>query len=110
MRVDETKRLIPDEVLETVASDTLHEQSNLLGYERRLDHLTEVLAGLLDAHCILLQKALCVHCGNDVPLKYVEKWGEYLHNGELTCLSARSMGIMGVDPERLHVKEEPDAS
>lgn len=110
MRVDETKRLIPDGVLEKVASDTLLEQSNLIGYEERLYHLTEVLAGLIDAHCVLLQRELCVHCGNDVPLVYVEKWGEYLHDGELTCIAAKPMEIMGVDPERLHIKEEPDAS
>ncbi len=103
--IDSKKRLIGKAVLEKVASDILHEQSKPLGYEARLDNLVEHLSGVIDAHCILLQRALCVHCGNDVPLVFVDKWGEWLHNGELTCIAGRARDIMGIDPETIHDME-----
>ncbi len=108
--VNSKKRLISSDVLKLVAADILKEQHDTMGYENRLQDLTDHLAGVIDAHCIMLQRALCVHCGNDVPLVYVEKWGDWLHNGELTCIAGPAREIMGLDPETLHDSENYSAS
>jgi hypothetical protein len=108
--VDASKRVIPIEALRKVAEEILEHQPEFLTHDDKVAHLTEHLAGVVDAHCILLQRALCVHCENDVPLEYVEKWGEYLHNGELTCVAGRAREIMGVDAETLHDRENYHAS
>ena len=108
--VDSSKRLIGKAVLKQVAADILREQHDTMGYDNRLQNLTDHLAGVIDAHCILLQRALCIHCGNDVPLVYVEKWGEWLHNGEITCIAGTARDIMGLDPDTLHDSENYSAS
>ena len=97
------KRLIPYAVLRHAARDALvdaHKRSS--NGAQVADILAQHMAGIIDAHCILLQRALCIHCGNDVPLVFVEKWGEHLHNGELTCIAGTAREIMGVEPETLH--------
>lgn len=109
MRVDERKRLISRDVMEKVAGDILNSVGKTKSWEESLAVVAGHLEGVIDAHCILLQRALCVHCKSGVPLVYVEKWGEYLHNGELTCIASKPCEIMGLDPSRLHVQEEPDA-
>ncbi len=110
MRVDDEKRLIPPAVLRTIAGDVINSIASAETTALALERTAEHLAGVIDAHCILLQRALCIHCGNGVPLAFVEKWGEWLHNGEVSCLSAGPMKIMGVDPESLHRQEDPNAS
>ncbi len=107
--VNSKKRLIGKAVLKKVAEDILTEQHGIMGYDNRVQNLTEHLAGVIDAHCILLQRELCVHCGNDVPLVYVDRWGEWLHNGEITCIAGTARGIMGIDPDTLHDSENYSA-
>lgn len=101
MKVDASKRLIPRETMLVVAKDILrHQREGTL--EDRVGDLAEHLEGVIDAHCLLLQRALCPHCKGDVPLLYVERWGEWLHKGEVTCLASRAREIMGLDPETMH--------
>lgn len=108
MELDPKKRLIPESHLRQLAADILVclDAVPIAEVQVRISHLAEHLAGTLDAHCVLLQRALCVHCGNDVPLIYVEKWGEHLHNGELTCIASTSRAIMGIEPETQHLTKE----
>lgn len=102
MRIDSSKRVIPIEALRHTATDILKHQDDIPEREDQITHLTEHLAGVIDAHCLLLQRALCVHCENDVPLIYVKKWDEHLHNGELTCIATKARNVMGIEPDTQH--------
>ena len=110
--VDESKRVITIAALGELADDLLEHLEAIADPDERRQHMVDHLAGAIDAHCVLLQRALCVHCGNDVPLIYVEKWDDWLHNGELTCIAGRARDIMGIDPATAHnLKDgEPHAS
>ncbi len=105
MRIDSSKRVIPMGALRQTAQDILKHHREIESEEGQLDHLVAHLAGVIDAHCFLLQRALCVHCANDVPLVYVEKWGEHLHNGELTCVASTARNVMGIEPDTQHDRE-----
>ena len=103
VRVDVNKRLIPMNSLRILATDILKHLEKITDPDKRRDHLVDHLAGAIDAHCVLLQRALCVHCGNGVPLIYVKKWDEHLHNGEVTCIASGPRKIMGIEPETQHI-------
>ena len=90
VKVNAKKRVVPIETLCALASDIFEHLEEIQDPDKRHAHLVEHLAGLIDAHCVLLQRALCVHCGNGVPLEYVAKWDDWLHNGELTCVAERA--------------------
>lgn len=106
MRVDSNKRVIPIETIHALACDILEHLEEIDDPLKREAHLVEHLAGLIDAHCILLQRALCVHCGNGIPLEYIAKWDDWLHNGELTCVAGRARDIMGIDPKEQHIVQD----
>ena len=103
VQVDSSKRVIPMKMLVELAKDMLAHIEEITDPDERLQHLVDHLAGTIDAHCVLLQRALCIHCGNGVPLVYVQRWGEHLHNGELTCIASGPRKIMGIEPEQQHV-------
>ena len=106
VRVGARKRLIPEAHLRQLAEDILEHQAQIEGADAILDHLVEHLKGVIDAHCVLLQRALCVHCGNGVPLVFVEQWGDFLHNGEVTCIASAAREIMGIEPTKMHILRE----
>lgn len=111
IRVNEKKRLITRAALRELANDIMEHIEEITDPDKRRDHLIEHIAGAIDAHCVLLQRALCVHCGNGVPLVWVEKWHDWLHNGELTCIAGRAREVMGIDPESQHrITEKEDGS
>jgi len=103
VQVDASKRVIPMKALRALADDILEHIEEITDPDKRREHLVDHLAGAIDAHCVLLQRALCVHCGNGVPLVYVKKWDEHLHNGELTCIAGNARKIMGIEPETQHI-------
>ncbi|KKL45914.1 hypothetical protein LCGC14_2350870 [marine sediment metagenome] len=103
VQVDANKRLITMVALRQLADDIMEHLEEITDPDKRREHLVDHLAGAIDAHCVLLQRALCLHCGNGVPLVYVKKWDEHLHNGELTCIASGPRKIMGIEPEQMHV-------
>lgn len=102
MSVDARKRVISMTALRALADDILEHIEEITDLDKRREHLVDHLAGAIDAHCVLLQRALCIHCGHGVPLLYVKKWDDWLHNGELTCVASRAREIMGIEPEKQH--------
>ncbi len=102
MRIDSSKRVLPMAAIRQTATDILEHQDAIPGRKEQIEHLAEHIAGVIDAHCFLLQRALCVHCANDVPLVYVKKWDEHLHNGELTCIATTARNVMGIEPDTQH--------
>jgi len=103
VQVDANKRLITMVALRQLADDIMEHLEEITDPDKRREHLVDHLAGAIDAHCVLLQRALCLHCGNGVPLVYVKKWDEHLHNGELTCIASGPRKIMGIEPETQHI-------
>lgn len=103
--MDASKRVMTMPALRQAAADIIEHEETIATHEERVDHLAQHLAGVIDAHCVLLQRALCIHCQNEVPLIFVEKWGEHLHNGELSCVASKAREVMGIDPATQHDKE-----
>ena len=106
VKLNAKKRVMTMTALRQLADDVLDHLSKITDTIERRDHMVEHFAGAIDAHCVLLQRALCVHCGNGVPLEYVEKWNDWRHNGELTCIAGRAREIMGIEPECQHILQD----
>lgn len=106
VRVKSKKRVITMAMLRELAKDVLDHLSKIDDPEKREAHMVEHFAGVIDAHCVLLQRALCVHCGHGVPLEYVAKWDDWLHNGELTCVAGRAREVMGIQPQCQHILQD----
>ena len=56
--IDESKRLIPYAVALIVAEDVFQEMGEADTREGKIEMLAVHLCGVLDAHCILLQRGL----------------------------------------------------
>lgn len=108
VRMNEKKRVMKMGMLRELARDVLAHLAEITDTVEREAHMVAHFAGAIDAHCVLLQRALCVHCGNGVPLEYVEKWNDWLHNGELTCIAGRAREIMGIQPEEQHILQDSE--
>jgi hypothetical protein len=106
VNVNAKKRVIKPGMLRELAKDVLDHLSKIDDPVEREEHMVAHFAGAIDAHCVLLQRALCVHCGNGVPLLYVKQWNDWLHNGELTCIAGRAREIMGIEPQEQHILQD----
>ncbi len=100
--VDESKRLIPHNIMRLVAEDAIQSMALVETCEEKLEVLTACMSGIMDAHCVLLQQALCIHCKHRIPLVFIPKWGEWMHDGDLKCIASRASDVMGIDHKHLH--------